>query len=1241
MPVGIDEYTKLLDHFNGPDAGQNFQDYSGQNHTITANGDAQHFSHPLLDGRGALYFDGSGDYLHIPDSDDFNFGSNAFTIDFWFKDDGSSANYPSFIATQGGWANGFAIRYNNVGQAQKVSVHWQPEGDPILTSTNTFATGTWHHVAVVRSGSNLYLFVDGTLEDSDSSISTDLDLAYGGSVRLGWATWDGGNGYYKGYITEMRISDIARWTSGFTPETSQYAEDANTLLLIHTDEPDLTVAAKDESDSGHFVTTVGDVYSDKTHPLNDGKGILVFDGTGDYFTTPDSADWELGSGDFTLDFLVYPISGASDPYILTTRSGSGNTTIGIFIGHTSSKWRVVVFSGSDDYGSYDAENVTFDAWSHIALVRNGSTVTAYLNGVAMGTGSASSDIGSSSVNDPNSLLGIGRDAYYSSRVFKGYLTEIRISKGVARWTSAFTPQSTQYSSDSYTKLLIHANDVEGDTTPEDSSGSSHTITGSGDAYVKVTKPLVDNQWEMIFSGSNDYLSIRNFPDFDFGSDDLTVDFWFYPTVEGRFALFAGSTDYWFGFDYHYQGTRNINLWVSGNGSSWNLINADPGGNGIGSTSLTLNTWNHFAAVRNGNNWMTFINGVKDIDITVSGSIVTKDEAKKIGEWGNGTMDLTGRITEFRVSRGIARWTSGFTPETSKYTADSYTKLLIHGGGVIDSSSSNRALRPYGNVKVRTCGRFGRGSCIFDGTTDYLSIADHDDWNFGTGDFTVEGWLLLDAQAATDMFISSITSNQLYIQPFKAGNRWDVMLGGSSTKFSDSDIKIGEWMHMAMIRTSGTVKFFVDGVQKGSNWSNSNSVDMNGVYYGRRWDGNYLAGRIDEPRISKGVARWTSNFTPPNSEYTKEWTSDGPITYAIGDVFIGSDGDILYGYDGKIKSDGPILYDYHSKLSKDSDILYEILKELSKDGQVVYDYLSNLVKDAEVVYDYYQQYPHADGGILYKYINEYLKDGQVLYDYVKSVVKDGSLLYRYSGVPIKDAQVLYRILNDIKKDGGILYDIINRFEIDGNIAYAYKGTLIKDGSIVYDTVLDVAKNGAFAYQLIQLLQVDGPIFYMYTGPLYKDGNLLYQYNQSAVKDGSFVYDMIEEWMDWIKVIQHPASQDSVIATWDYTSKPAGYAGQVLFDVYRNGALYAENIKEEDDFRRVIGGMARGGKYIIDVIAKPFTWSTRTFDYSQVGDKAFLTWQGSNSGDVVKYRIYWDQGQGGTPDVLLDDVLVNVD
>jgi hypothetical protein len=234
---GVDDsYTQALLHMDGANSSTTFTDEAG--HTVTASGTSELSTSASEFGGVSGYFDGSTNcFLQIPESSsEFNFGTGNFTIDFWFNSPGESVNYPNIVTTSGGWSSGsFGIRYSNTGRTSKVTVHWNPVGDPCIISTDTFSINTWHHVAVERTNSTtLVLYVDGNLEGSVSiSSSQALDLGYGGYVQVGGETWDGASqGYYTGYVDELRISKgIARWTSNFSVPTQEYAP-----ISIPTDE---------------------------------------------------------------------------------------------------------------------------------------------------------------------------------------------------------------------------------------------------------------------------------------------------------------------------------------------------------------------------------------------------------------------------------------------------------------------------------------------------------------------------------------------------------------------------------------------------------------------------------------------------------------------------------------------------------------------------------------------------------------------------------------------------------------------------------------------------------------------------------------------------------------------------------------------------------------------------------------------------------------------------------------------
>lgn len=243
---GLDEYTVLLLHFNGEDGSTNFVDSSYGNHIVTANGNVQFDTAQSKFGSASCVFDGNGDYLTFPDSEDWNFGNRDFTIDFWVR-----FNVLDNSAFWRNWTNG----------SNFLSFYWagnwylQKGGGTefVLSWPDILSTNTWYHIALVRSGNNYYVFRDGvSLETRTDSTAY---VNYTDVSAIGCLTAPS-QFNFNGWLDEFRISkDIARWTSNFTPPTFEYSGIPN--------EPPLANAGTDvEALVGEEVTLDGTYSSD-------------------------------------------------------------------------------------------------------------------------------------------------------------------------------------------------------------------------------------------------------------------------------------------------------------------------------------------------------------------------------------------------------------------------------------------------------------------------------------------------------------------------------------------------------------------------------------------------------------------------------------------------------------------------------------------------------------------------------------------------------------------------------------------------------------------------------------------------------------------------------------------------------------------------------------------------------------------------------------------------------------------
>lgn len=195
-----------------------------------------------------------------------------------------------------------------------------------------------------------------------------------------------------------------------------------------------------------------------------GGASLLLDGVGDYLSTPDNADFNFGSGDFTIDFRVRFTSLTGLQILLAKRTSSVGSinfavvlnggAIQLFLSSNGSSWDIV---SAGSFGTPSA-----NVWYHVAAVRNGTAITGYFNGTgtALATSSASLFVNTSPVF-------IGSDSDTQGVV--GNMDEIRISKGIARWTANFTPPTSAYDFDSQTVLLLHCDGANTSTVFKDDS----------------------------------------------------------------------------------------------------------------------------------------------------------------------------------------------------------------------------------------------------------------------------------------------------------------------------------------------------------------------------------------------------------------------------------------------------------------------------------------------------------------------------------------------------------------------------------------------------------------------------------------------------------------------------------------------------------------------------------------------------------------------------------------------------
>jgi hypothetical protein len=220
--------------------------------------------------------------------------------------------------------------------------------------------------------------------------------------------------------------------------------------------------------------------------------------------------------------------------------------------------------------------------------------------------------------------------------------------------------------------------------------------------------------------------------------------------------------------------------------------------------------------------------------------------------------------------------------TEKYETDPYrsqVSLLLHGDGangsttITDSSPSPKTVTAFGNAQISTAqSKFGGSSIAFDGSGDYLAVAEvSSSFTFGAENFTIEFWLY-----PSDLSGIAIIADWRNASG-PQGQRITLYRDGSTLYFFQTSIRItaataltnGAFQHIALCKGSNSTRLFVDGTQVGSTYADTTSYiapQGGSIYIGGLLGAISMAGYIDDLRITKGVARYTSNFTPPAAPF---------------------------------------------------------------------------------------------------------------------------------------------------------------------------------------------------------------------------------------------------------------------------------------------------------------------------------------------------------------------------------------
>ncbi len=633
----------------------------------------------------------------------------------------------------------------------------------------------------------------------------------------------------------------------------------NVTLLLHGDGTNggQNNTFVDGSTNNFTITRNGNVTQGTFSPYGDNWS-NQFDGTDDYLSIADNVNLRAGSGAFTIEAWIYRNATGAAHTIFA--KGGASTGIVFQVASTDVLRFTHTTTNIDSTGT-----IALGTWTHVAVVREGTGTNEtklYINGSQDGQGTVSTDF----TQTEEVRIGTDRSA---AADFNGYISNLRFVKGTAVYTAAFTVPTAPLISISNTQLLTCKTNRF-----RDDSSNGFTVTTNNNVSVQRFSPFSPTAayaagtigGSGYFDGSGDYLGVPSGA-FSYASGTAyTFEVWVYltsyptqyPQIFGP-AVSAGS--------------NTASMYIENNGAvGFGQANVGAFYTAAAGT-IGLNRWAHIAVGKNSSNsGRMWVNGVSVATATDTANYAVG--ATIVGQNPAGTQRVAGYICDLRSVTGSDVYGSAnttITVPTAPLSSVTDTKLLLafQNAAILDNAMM-AVPETVGNAQIdTTIKKFGTGSLEFDGTGDWLLVPDSIDQRLGTGKFTIECWLYLSATGAARGIVGKGTSTTGWLLSTNSSNAV-VFTYGTSTITSTGTLSGTTWYHIAVVREgTGTnqTKIYIDGTNDGTGTVSTDFTQTNAAYVGaNRTGGDALNGYIDDLRITKGVARYTANFTPPTAAF---------------------------------------------------------------------------------------------------------------------------------------------------------------------------------------------------------------------------------------------------------------------------------------------------------------------------------------------------------------------------------------
>jgi hypothetical protein len=657
----------------------------------------------------------------------------------------------------------------------------------------------------------------------------------------------------------------------------------------------------DSSTNNFSITRNGNTTQGTFTPFSQTGWGNYFGGASNYLSIADNAAFDFGTGNFCVEFWFNaPNQTTSYPAIISSSAYTG--ALSIRYDNTGYDNKIFVYMGGGGDPVLASTNaIANNVWAHVAVVRDSTTsLKIYVNGVLDGTATISSSLATDLSNGPM-YVGRGFDVDGTNAYFTGYVSNIRVTKGGAVYTSAFTPSTipltTTVPSGTVSLLSCQSNRFI------DNSSNAFAITVNGTPSVQAFSPFaptIEYSTSVVggsgyFDGTGDYLTVGSGTDVDLGTSDFMIEAWYYCVANGTYC--SGVISKRVGGVASGWGMNSVGFVCDMNGT-WYDSWANPFW--VGSTSATgynsstslqkLNQWTHIVVTRQGTDARWFVNGQLLGYFSRTGAIQQLTGSPLAVGLGGTTAEqpFNGYLSNCRVVVGSVPTgyqtssttlnTQIFTPPTAPVTTTSQGATSANvkyignftNAGIFDAAAKND-LETVGNAQVSTTqAKWGTTAMYFDGTGDRLQVGQTTTPNLilGTGDFTIELWVRFISLPAGDLLLVGGDTNAAFLIANNSGQirfgtynvNWLIGPGGSMTT--------NNWYHVAVTRSGTTINLFLDGSAVVSSVSSAQNFSAASYVIGGDQVGGVtsLNGYMDDLRITKGYARYTANFTPPAAAF---------------------------------------------------------------------------------------------------------------------------------------------------------------------------------------------------------------------------------------------------------------------------------------------------------------------------------------------------------------------------------------